>query len=435
MRKAVGYAIAAVGVGVVVGNVSVARSSDGSPAALHPVLAEARIRDLDIDFYRRRLERDPRSAGDYTQLAGLYLQRGRETADNTDLLRAEQNARHSLDLRSGRNAAAFGVLASSLLAQHRFAEALRVAERLVAFDSTSIAARGLLGETQLEMGHYDEAARTFGTLATYSGDLSVAPRLARWHELHGRPEQARRLLRGARDDARRRHGMPHEQLAWFHLRLGDLALRHGHLGEAERELHDGLRVSPNDYRLLGTMARLEATRHRWRSAIDYGEQAITYALDLATLGVVGDAYAAVGDRAKAEEYYETMEMAVLHQPGPFHRAWSLFLLDHDRGIPRVLAKVREELETRPDIYGYDLLAWALHKSGRDGEARAAMTHALALGTGDAMLLYHAGMIERALGDNAVGRGHLQAALDANPYWHPLQPKQARLVLDSIGTRP
>ena len=153
MRKAVGYAIAAVGFGVVVGQVSVARSSDESPADLHPS-TEARIRDLDIGFYRRRVERDPRSAGDYTQLAGLYLQRARETADNRDLLRAEQNARHSLDLRTGRNATAFGVLASSLLAQHRFAEALRVAERLVAFDSTSIAARGLLAETELELGHY-----------------------------------------------------------------------------------------------------------------------------------------------------------------------------------------------------------------------------------------------------------------------------------------
>ncbi len=433
MRSVVWYTIAAVGVGAVVGSVSVARSSDGSGVALPPVPSEARIRDLDIGFYQSRVERDPRSAGDYTQLAGLYLQRARETADNGDLVRAEENARHSIDLRSGRNAPAFGVLASSLLAQHRFAEALHVTQRLVAFDSSSVPARGLLGETQFESGHYEEAGRTLGTLATYSRDLSVAPRLARWHELHGRPEQARRLLRVAREDARQQHAMPKEQLAWFHLRLGDLALRYGHLGEAERELRGGLRVSPNDYRLLGTMARLEAARHRWPSAIRYGEQAIAYALDPTTLGVVGDAYAAAGDRAKAEEYYRTMEVTVLHQPGPFHRAWSLFLLDHDRDVPRVLAKVREEIQTRRDIYGYDLLAWALHKSGRHREAGAAMTQALALGTRDAMLFYHAGMIERALGDSASASLHLRAALDANPYWHPLQPKQARLVLDSLAT--
>jgi tetratricopeptide (TPR) repeat protein len=182
------------------------------------------------------------------------------------------------------------------------------------------------------------------------------------------------------------------------------------------------------------MARLDAARHRWPSAVAYGERAIASALDPATLGIVGDAYAAMGDTGKAEEYYHTLEVTVLHQPGPFHRAWSLFLLDHDRQVPQVLAKVREELQTRTDIYGYDLVAWALYKSGRHREAGEAMAHALALGTRDAMLYYHAGMIARALGDNAAARTQLQAALDANPYWSPLQPEHARQVLNLIRTR-
>ena len=76
------------------------------------------------------------------------------------------------------------------------------------------------------------------------------------------------------------------------------------------------------------------------SATDAGEQAIAQALDPATLGVLTDAYTALGDTTKAAEYYHAMALAVLRQPGPYHRAWSLFLLDHDREVPRVLAKVR-----------------------------------------------------------------------------------------------
>jgi tetratricopeptide (TPR) repeat protein len=166
-------------------------------------------------------------------------------------------------------------------------------------------------------------------------------------------------------------------------------------------------------------------------AIADGERAIGTALDPATLGLVGDAYAAMGDTSKAGQYYHTMEVAVLHQPGPFHRSWSLFLLDHDRDVPGVLAKVREEIQTRRDIYGYDLLAWALHQSGRDREAQHAMTYALALGTRDAMLFFHAGMIERALGEDKAAAGHLRTALEINPYWDPFQPEQARSVLDSL----
>jgi tetratricopeptide (TPR) repeat protein len=409
-------------------------SPRGIPVSMVPAAPiESRIRDLDIEFYQHRVLRDPRSARDYTQLAGLYLQRARETAANADLVRAEENARRSLSLRTGRNGAAYGVLASSLLSQHRFREARDIAARLVSEDSTSIAARGLLGETQYELGEYEAAGHTLGSLAMYRDNLSVAPRLARWEELHGRPEEARRLLREAQANAESGHGMPKEQLAWFHLRLGDLALRNGHLGEAEDELRAGLRVQPNDYRILGTLSRLEASRQRWRNAIDYGEQAIASTLDPATLGIVGDAYRALGDTVKADEYYHTMEVAVLAQPGPFHRAWSLFLLDHNRDVPKVLAKVEEEVRTRRDIYGYDLLAWALHKSGRNLEARSVMSHALGLGTRDAALLFHAGMIERALGANQPAVAHLRSALEVNPHWDPFQPEQARAVLDSLGS--
>ncbi len=431
MSKLVWYAAgAAIGMGVLVVGVSVARSSDAVSAA-RPVPTQAQIREMDIAFYQRRVARDAFSARDFTQLAGLYLQRARETADNEDLVLAEKIARHSLALRRGRNDEAVGVLATSLMGQHRFAEAHDAAEDLLRSDSTLIAARGLVAEAAMELGRYDEAGRLFGMLATYQADLGTAPRLARWAELRGRPEEARRLLRQALDQAGRRHGMPREQLAWFHLRLGDLALRAGHLGEADRELERGLAVTPGDYRLLGTLARFHAVTHDWRRAAEEGELAISCAVDPATLGLLYDAWTALGDSAKAAEYYRAMAVSVLHQPGPYHRAWSLFLLDHDREVPRVLANVRSELRTRRDIYGYDLLAWALHKSGRDAEARGPMQQALALGTRDAMLYYHAGMIERALGDGTAARARLETALAINPAWHPSQPASARAVLDSL----
>jgi tetratricopeptide (TPR) repeat protein len=362
----------------------------------------------------------------------LFLQRARETADNGDLIRAEQNARHSLSLRTGRNAGAAGVLASSLLAQHRFSEARDVAGGLVAEDSSSVAARALLAETDLELGDYAAAGRLLETLRSSSTDLSALPRLARWQELHGHAEVARRLLRQARDQAAKQHGMPAEQLAWFHLRLGDLALRNGRLSEAQQELRDGLAIAPHDYRILGTLARLEASRHHWKEAIEYGESSLGSALDPATLGVVGDAYAATGDSSKAQDYYHAMEIAVLQQPGPFHRAWSLFLLDHHREVPQVLAKVQEEIRTRHDIYGYDLLGWALHRSGDDEQAAVAMKQALALGTRDAMLFYHAGMVAWSLGDRPQASHYLRQALETNRYWDPFQPDEARKVLQAIA---
>src|SRR5207247_2614697 len=96
-------------------------------AAPAPALSESEIRDLDIEFYKARAKRDPTGAADLARLAGLYLQRSRETGDPRDAVRAEQAARRSLRNRASHNDQAEQVLSSSLLSQHRFAEALVVA--------------------------------------------------------------------------------------------------------------------------------------------------------------------------------------------------------------------------------------------------------------------------------------------------------------------
>jgi tetratricopeptide (TPR) repeat protein len=413
--------------GVTASAVTLARGAR-QPEAPTRTPGEAEVRDLDIAFYQARIARDPLGARDRAQLAALYLQRARETGDNQDLVHAEETARGSLANRRARNGKASAVLVNSLVAQHRYPEALAAARDLASLEPDARPVRALLGEVEMELGLYDSARATFAPLAAWTRDLAVAPRLARWLELQGRSEDARRLLLQARDNALRLPALPAEQAAWFHLRVADLALRNGRLAEAKQSLDAGLAVHPGDYRLLGLYARLAAVCHDWQGAIDRGEQAIAQTLDPATLGVVGDAYAALGDTARAEEYYRVLEVAVSRQLGPFHRAWSLFLLDHDRRIAEVLGKAREEIAVRRDVYGWDLLAWALHKAGSDAEARTAMGHALALGTRDAMLFYHAGMIEQAVGDRDRARYYLAAALAVNPYWHPTQPTEARTAL-------
>jgi len=382
-------ALAAATVGAVRG-----AAATRATAIAHAQADAARRRDSDIGFYTARVARDPIGAADRARLAALYLQRARETGDFGDYGRAEALARRSLALRLAHNAPAYALLASALLAQHRFTEALEVARALAARDPGVPSHRALLTEVELELGRYDAARPLVESLWPARHDLAVAPRLARWAEIRGDTALARRLLDGALAAARQRRDLPAEQLAWFYLRVGDFALRYGRLEVADYALQHGLMVFPGDYRLLAARARLAARQTHWRDAIACGEEAIARVPDPATFGVISDAYAALGDTASAAQYARAMEIAVLGQPGQWHRAWSLFLLDHHRRVPEVLAKVREELKTRRDVYGYDLLAWALHQAGRDTEARVAMRRALAWGTKDPQLLGHAAAIGR-----------------------------------------
>jgi tetratricopeptide (TPR) repeat protein len=358
-----------------------------------PNLAE--IRDSDIAFFQQRIARDPTGALDLARLAALYLERFRQLGEEADLLNAEKAARRSLANRGERNPNALQLLGAALLGQHRFLEAKAAAERLVALQPGESAARASLGEVLLELGEYPAADRIFRQLTPQRYTLALAPRYARWLELRGHVGEARSLLEWARGEAARSDPTPVEQLAWFELRLGELALRFGAHAEARRRLDAGLALCPDHWRLLAVRARLALVTGDYATAVLLGDSSLTRHLDPATLAEVGDAWRARGDSAQAAEYYHAMEAATQAPRGGFHRTWYLALLDHDRSVPEILAAVTRDLETRRDVYGYDLLAWALYKSGRPAEAKAAIRRALAWDTEDPLLHAHAKAIEAA----------------------------------------
>jgi tetratricopeptide (TPR) repeat protein len=236
----------------------------------------------------------------------------------------------------------------------------------------------------------------FANLRYTPGDPSIAPRLARWQEIQGNADAARKLLGAALSNVMHSSNVPAEQKAWFWLRVGDIELRSERFRAADSAYLNGLKAHPDDYRLLSALARSALMQGRNERATVMGEKAIAATLDPATLGTLSDAWAARGDSARSAEYADALDVSVRRQPGAYHRAWSLFLLDHDRHLDAVTRKIRDELRTRQDIYGWDLLAWALHKQGRDAQAADAMRHALALGTRDPLLRRHAAEIDNAM---------------------------------------
>ena len=86
-----------------------------------------------------------------------------------------------------------------------------------------------------------------------------------------------------------------------------------------------------------------------------------------------------------------------------------------------------ERRTRGDIQTHDAAAWALYRVRRLDEARRESDAALALGTRDATLLFHAGAIRLAQGDES-GRRLLQDALALNPSFDYHGAAEAKLLL-------
>ncbi|HSB53391.1 MAG TPA: hypothetical protein VLD58_03510 [Gemmatimonadales bacterium] len=387
-----------------------AASSAARPPARLPA------QQADILFYQSRVARDPYGARDRAALAALYLARGRANNDPSDFARAESLATVSLATRHKRNGDAVQVLVGAMMAQHRFAEAWQAMQRDA--DPGEPLARATLGEIALELGRYPAADSLFESLTLLRTQTAIAPRYARWLELNGRSGEARELLQATRASLEHGFRIPPEQLAWFDLRLGELAQRNGRYDLASESYARGLALVPADARLLAASARLAAARQAWHQVIALGEQALGGSFEPGTLGLLSEAYAATGDTARAAEYARAMEVSLSQQPGAYHRGWALFLLDHHRQVERVLRRAQEELAIRKDIYGYDVVAWALHQAGRDGEARVLADSALGRGTRDPMLHYHRSVIALALGDTSSARDDIAAAIAIDPRYRP-----------------
>ncbi len=352
---------------------------------------EADVRSADIAFFTRRTEGDPYGAGDRARLANLLLARARATGRFEDLVAAEQQARASLGMRRGRNRGGALVLTNALMGQHRFREALEEAGRLEAEDSTDLTIKSLVGEILLELGRYPEAGQRFRQIGTTT-NLAAQMRLARWREVNGDLDGARQLLLDARDRAATTFGLSREQRAWFELRVAEFALRYGRTGEGGTALERGFAIAPDDYRLHAVAARASVSRGRWDDAADHAGRSLDAHFDPAALALLAQAERGRGDSTAANEAINAMVAAIKAQPGAWHRAWSLALLDEGREVGAVLTQARIDLEDRQDVYAWDLYAWALHRTGDEAGARLAMPHALATGIRDPLVLAHAAAI-------------------------------------------
>ena len=178
----------------------------------------------------------------------------------------------------------------------------------------------------------------------------------------------------------------------------------------------------------------EAALGRSDDAIATYQQAIAIAPQPDALAALGDLYALRGDARLAADQYATVEaighLAAINEQ-VYNRQLVLFSVNHDRDLSDALQLAQGELAVRKDAYGYDADAWALLANGRAIDADDAASKALAFGTRDALLLYHAGEIAHAVGDDARARDLLGQALAIRGALDPLSASRAQASMDAL----
>ena len=408
-------------------------SSTNAPSARPPLRGNDGTM-VAVRFLEDRVKGDPDDLVALNKLAGYYLQLHRETADVRYLELALRSARSSLRvLPADQNLGGLLALAQAEYQTHDFSSARNHAKELTEYQPEKSYGYQVLGDAFLELGDYDRAAQTYSKMEELeSGGVTTASRLARLAMLHGDPATAQRRYSIALAEAKAALIPSAETIAWCHWQLGETAFSIGDYAHAEQHYRDALASFPDYFRALGSLGRARAAQGDLAGAIERYEQAVSIIPDPQFVAALGDLYKLSGrDKDAASQYSLVEKIGRLNELNGalYNRQLALFYSDHDLKPEEGYANALREYGVRRDIYGADALAWTALKAGKIAEAQSAIKEVLRLGTKDARLFYHAGMIARAAGDKSAARDYLKRALALNPQFDPLQAPIARKALE------
>jgi tetratricopeptide (TPR) repeat protein len=222
-----------------------------------------------------------------------------------------------------------------------------------------------------------------------------------------------------------------EPAAWARWQLGKLYWSTGRTAAAERQYRAALAIEPGYVYALDALAQAEAAEGRLARALVVERQAVDSVPLPQFVAALGDLERAAGrPRAAARQYalIGVIERLLVANGVRTDLETALFRIDHGIRVRQALALARLAQRERPSIDGDDVLAWALARNGRCGEALGYSERALRLGTRDALKLFHRGMVERCLGHRSAARSWLSRALALNPHFSLLWAPVAREAL-------
>lgn len=317
-----------------------------------------------------------------------------------------------------------------LLPHHRFDELAREAAALKAERPDDAELDGSLGDAFFEVGRYPQA------LAAYERFVAAKPSTASYSRVALAKDVAGDLP-GALSamDLAATSALPDdlEGYAWCRARAARILLKMNRYEDAEGRLVEALLRVPNHAPALAAAAEIAARKGLWEPAVRLAEKSFGIVPEFAVAAALVDYRKAMGDRGGEERARATVKTLEALLPEPeknVHRLLALFLADYGDAA-RAVRMTEKELEGRKDVAGYDAYAWCLYRAGRAKEAVEPMAKALAMGTIDPLLEFHAGAIARGAGDRDAAIEHLKRALAIDPRFHVLHAAEAKTMLKDL----
>jgi tetratricopeptide (TPR) repeat protein len=384
--------------------------------------------DVRVTEARAAIEKSPASSAAYLQAASAYINAARRSGDFSLNSHARKAVEKALRI-SPTDIQGLKLKASLHLTYHEFAAALKLGDELTATGPPDSFLLGVLTDAHTQLGNYPEAVESAQRMVDAKPNSQSYSRAAILRGLHGDTDGAAEMFKLA---ARTADPADKEAQAWTLSQLGELYWRNGRFDDAERVYDEALSLVPDYYLAAAGKGRVRAAKGDLAGAASLLSGAVERSPHTGYAILLGDVYKRLGKSESAKRLYALADNS--DALGDFHDSHRVALhwADSGQNLDRALEIAEADYAGLKDVYASDILAWCLYKKGRFQEARARSSEAMRIGTKDAVLFYHAGMIELALGNRDKAKQFLRSALELNPSFDLIQSEVAKLTLAGLG---
>lgn len=322
------------------------------------------------------------------RLGWTFIKKARLSFDAGFYKLAEQCAA-CLEAQGANNADALLLRAHALQSLHHFAAAETAARELVRLRERPFD-YGVLGDVLIDQGKVREGAAAYQKMVDLRPDLQSYARAAHVRWLTGDLAGAIELMKLA--TAASSPNDP-EAGAWAFTRLALYQLQRGTTNDALASCDAALSLQ-SDY------APALLARGRVLLAVNRRADAVVELQRAVKLNPLPEYQWALEDALQTQSIVSRSET---EDP----RTLSLYLATRHEDVERAVRLAQQELTNRQDVFTHDALAWSLAAAGRTTEAQAHIKQALAEGTVDARLYFHAGVIAALNDDRHEARRWLE----------------------------
>jgi tetratricopeptide (TPR) repeat protein len=373
---------------------------------------------------------DPRSRRVKVDLAFLYLQKGRETADYRYLDLATNITNALLDQDSG------DMLARRLdneinMMKHEFHRVATSAEDLTKLAPSDPGPWGNLGDALMELGEYERAGQAYQRMFAVRPGMESYNRLAYFKFVTGDPAGAIQLMKLAVEGG----GRVPEPLAWCYNELGDMYFKTGRVGEARAAYVEAIRLFPGAHKAHYGLGRVLAAEGKLAEAAVSVKRAQSIVPLVEYAGELEQIYKHLGkpdEARKQQALIDVVDKLSRARGETANRVLALVYINENRKLDDAAKLTENELENRNDVYTFDALSWVYYTQKHFDEAAKMSVKALRFQTTEPAFYYHAGMIAAAQSRNDEAKKLLRRALELNPRFDLDQAPEAERQIKALA---